>query len=431
MPNRYKIVLSNGSATNFYLLSDTEPRIDKDGNTKAPNSDFKIQIEVATQYNNKRVRGKKSYTMPRGTTMVKAIQSLQGKKAEIINKLKTNGTLKNKNIPVIVKGINSRKFKDCWKTYYQSRLSAEKIRESTFKAYEIMFNKYLKPLHNKNVDDITIQDVQAIVNKAKQKGLSASKISHIKPTIKPTLEYYDVMLNWTKLIEPKVANERKYTYPIETTSKIVKAMIEYENIQVKSIFMFLLTGRRIGEVISLRYENINWNNHTFKIDAKDVKNKIELEFILTPILADAIKSLGEVKATGKIFKYTAKWVLKLFKELTASMGIHDLVLHDIRSMVAQTSLNAGADVYDVSSMLGHKSIRTTEQRYVNKTKENAIKAQDAFTKTIGISSDVIDVEVMEPTNDKFNLIKNMYPNVKDEVIKHVIDVLEGNFLKFT
>lgn len=81
MPNRYKIVLSNGSASNFYLLSDTEPRVDKDGNTKAPNSDFKIQIEVATQYNNKRVRGKKSYTMPRGTTMVKAIQSLQGKKS--------------------------------------------------------------------------------------------------------------------------------------------------------------------------------------------------------------------------------------------------------------------------------------------------------------------------------------------------------------
>lgn len=429
MPNRYKVVLTNGTAANFYMLSDTEPKIDKDGNTKAPNSDYKIQIEVAAEYNNKRVRGKKSYTIPRGTTMVKAIQSLQGKKAEIINKLKTTGSLKNRTINVVVKDVNSRKFKDCWKAYYQSQLTADKIRKSTFESYEITFNKYLKPLHNKTVDSITIQDVQAIVNGAKKKGLSASRISHIKPTVKPTLEYYDVILNWTKLIEPKVDNERKYTYPIEVTTKIVKAMIEYKNIQIRCIFMFLLTGRRIGEVISLKYENINWINHTFKIDAKDVKTKTELEFILTPVLANAIKSIGEIKTTGKVFKYTSKWILKLFKELTSSMGIHDLVLHDIRSMVAQTSLNAGASVYDVSSMLGHKSIRTTEQRYVNKTKENAIKAQDTFSKVIGLDTDIVDVEILEQSKDNITRLKEMYPKASDEVIAYVIDVLEGGKLK--
>lgn len=39
MSKRHKIVLKNGTAANFYILSDTEPRVDKDGNTKAPNSD--------------------------------------------------------------------------------------------------------------------------------------------------------------------------------------------------------------------------------------------------------------------------------------------------------------------------------------------------------------------------------------------------------
>lgn len=428
MSKRHKIVLKNGTAANFYILSDTEPRVDKDGNTKAPNSDYKIQIEVATKFNNQRVRGKKSYTMPRGTTMVKAIQSLQGKKAEMIDKLKSNGSLKNKTTAVIVKDINSRKFKDCWKSYYQSQLSADKIRKSTFESYETMFDKYLKPLHNKIVDNITIQDVQSIVNNAKRKGLSASRISHIKPTVKPTLEYYDVILNWTKLVEPKVDNQRKYTYPIEITTSIVKAMIEYKNIQIRSIFLFLLSGRRIGEVISLKYENIDWKNNTFKIDAENVKTKMELEFVLTPILANAIKNVGELKTNGKIFKYTSKWVLKLFKELTASMGIYDLVLHDIRSMVAQTSLNAGANVYDVSSMLGHKSIRTTEERYVSKSKDNAIKAQETFTKTIGLDTEIVDVEVIEQTKDKFAIIKNIYPNVSDEVIRLVLDILEGKVI---
>lgn len=238
MSNRHKISLKNGTSSNFYILSESEPKIDKDGNTKAPNSDYKIQIEVAALYNNKRVRGKKSYTIPRGTTMVKAIQSLQGKKADMINKLKTKGTLKNKTTTVVVKEINSRKFKDCWYAYYQSQLSAEKIRNSTFESYEITYKKHLKTLHNKIIDKITIQDVQSIINISKKKGLSASKISHIKPIVKPILEYYDVILNWTKLVEPKVDNQRKYTYPIEITSRIVKKMVEYKNIQVRSIFFF-------------------------------------------------------------------------------------------------------------------------------------------------------------------------------------------------
>lgn len=424
MANRYKITLNNGTATNFYLLSDLEPKIDKDGNTKSPNTDYKIQIEVETKYNNERVRGKKSYTIPQGTTMVKAVQSLQGKKADMIEKLKTNGSLKNKSkTDIEVKDINSRKFKDCWKNYYEALLTSNKLRKSTFDHYLVTFKKYLKPLHNKLVDNITIQDVQSIINNANNKGLSASRISAIKPTVKPTLEYYDVVLNWTKLVEPKVDNQRKYTYSIETTTQIVKAMLEYKNIQVRSIFMFLLSGRRIGEVVSLKYENINWKNRTFKIDAENVKTKTELEFILTPLLEAAIKDLGDTKLKGKIFKYTSKWILKLFKELVSTFGIYDLVLHDIRSMVAQTSLNAGANVYDVASMLGHKSIRTTEQRYVSKTKENAIKAQDTFTSAIGINNEIIDVEV---TENKHIAMKNLFPNTDDELIDYCINILEKN-----
>ena len=34
-----------------------------------------------------------------------------------------------------------------------------------------------------------------------------------------------------------------------------------------------------------------------------------------------------------------------------------MVVHDIRSMVAQTALDNGADIYDVSKMLAHQKLQ--------------------------------------------------------------------------
>ena len=46
-----------------------------------------------------------------------------------------------------------------------------------------------------------------------------------------------------------------------------------------------------------------------------------------------------------------------------------LHLHDLKSLVAQTALNNGANIYDVSALLAHSNITTTEKRYVDKNKD--------------------------------------------------------------
>ena len=60
----------------------------------------------------------------------------------------------------------------------------------------------------------------------------------------------------------------------------------------------------------------------------------------------------------------------------ANLGIYDLHLHDLRSLVAQTALDNGANIYDVSALLAHSNIATTEKRYVDKNKDHAQKAID-------------------------------------------------------
>jgi integrase len=423
----YKIKLNNGTATGMYLLAnEDEIKYDKTGNTKPPRSrSYRIQIEVEAVYNNKRKRGKKSFSIPQGTSMIKAVQSLQGKKNDMISTLKQKGTLKEEKIVIEKISLVDGNFEEAWKSFYSTRLATNKIKKSTYNLYVDTFNVYLKPLHKMKVDTITIEKIQSLINDAINKGRSASTISRIKPTVKPLLEHYDIILNWKKLIEPKVENERKYKRTHEETNKIVDALLNYEHPQIRAIFNFSLVGRRISEVLSLRYENINWVENTYTIPKENVKTKKDLEFQLMPNLIDAIKSMGAIKKEGLIFKITRKWVLVHFKRCMANLGIYDMNLHDLRSLVAQTALDNGANIYDVSALLAHSTVSTTEKRYVNKNKDHAQKALNNFTQAIHINKNIIDVEIVK---DKVESLRNLFPNANDGQIKQAIDILEASKL---
>ena len=424
----FKIKLSNGTASGMYLLAnEDEIKFDKDGNTKTPSGRaYKIQIEVEAIYNNQRKRGKKSFSIPLGTSIIKAVQSLQGKKNEMINALKNKGTLKTERVVISDIKQTLGNFADCWLSYYETQLATDKIKHSTYLIYKNTFDTYLKPLQKMKVKEITIRDVQNIINNALSNKKAPATISRIKPTVKPLLEHYDVILNWKKLIEPKVDNERKYKKSKEETKEIINKLLSYEHPEIRAIFHFSLTGRRISEILALRYENINWNTNTYLIPKENVKTRKDIEFKLTQPLLEAIKSRGKIKKEGLVFSLTSKWVLVHFKRCMASLGIYDLHLHDLRSLVAQTALDNGANIYDVSALLAHSNIATTEKRYVDKNKDHAQKALDKFTSATALllEDEIIDVEVEE---NKFLAIKKLYPNALDEQIKKAMNILESKF----
>ncbi|MEW6552214.1 MAG: tyrosine-type recombinase/integrase [Campylobacterota bacterium] len=428
-----KIKLANGSAVGIYvLLTNSEYNIidnvatapsDTNGNTKAPRGRaYKLEVTCEVVRKNKRCRGKKTINIPKGTSMVKAVEAAQSVKKEMQKELEEKGTLKKEKILLPTVNPNSTTFGECWYHYYNTQILTKKIRKSTYNLYEDTFKQHLIPLHKKNINTITIEDIQAIINKGIAQKLSSSTLSRIKPTTKPVLEYNDIILNWKKLVEPKVDNERKYTKSIDDTKRIIQAMQNYYHDEVKSIFAFSLTGRRISEILSLQYENIDWKTGKYTITKENVKTHKKLEFNLTPSLIKAIENMGYIKSNGNIFTLKRRWVLHHFKQCMKEIGITDMVLHDVRALVAQTALNAGANIYDVSAMLAHSSVATTEKKYVEKTKEHASKALNYFTKIL--DDEIIDVDVIDNKKDKFGIIKSLYPNTSNEIIQYVIDILE-------
>lgn len=420
-----KIKLSSGDkrAQGMYILiDDFEKKYTKTGITSPPNRIYKIEIAIEVVINNKRNRGKRRFNIPKGTSITKAVESLLGKRDEFIKTLREKGSLKIVKVVTEKKDTKSRILNDLFDIWIDKKRINKK--PNTVRVYSVYYNTHVKNnLGKKIIDNITEQDMQVeVINKMVNSDLGGNTIRGMKRILKPLFEENDILLNWKKIELPKAPKPRKYLKTKETTIKIVNALCSYHHTIARGVFKFLLTGRRVNEILYLTHDNINYKEMKYTIPAKYSKTDKDFDFSLTPELIKAIK---EQKTTsGRVFRLEHRMILEHFKTVMNKLEIYDMVVHDIRSMVAQTALDNGADIYDVSKMLAHQKVATTEASYVEGGLNQAKKAQNVFDKAIMLDNiEVIeDVEIIE---DKFTTIKKLFPNTNADLINYAISILEG------
>jgi|GEM_PF-3949393 len=427
----FKIKLSKGDSKGMYLLANQdEIKLDKADNTKAPNRIYKIQIEVEAIYNNKRCRGKKIFSVPKGTSMVKACLSMISNRINMIEIIKEKGTLKIDKVVFESIDNNDRMFKTCFEKFIQNRKIATRkygkpASDNTIRNYTAFYKRHLAIFDNREVDSITANDIEKLRNSMIEAKLKPATIKPMKVIMKQILDEYDVIINWNKIVFPTPDNVRKYDRDIEETIKIVDLIYNYlpqgsnRKYEINAIFKLLLTGRRISECSELRYEYLDLKQMMIKYPKTATKTKKEYEFTLPPDVLEAIKQIAPLKSKGKVFTIHSKTILLHFKAMMKSIGIHDMVLHDIRSLVAQTALNNGATLFDVATLLSHSNTKTTEMRYIQGNSIQSDNALSTFQKAI--SHDIIDVEVIE---DEFTQLKKIYPNATDTKIFEIINMMK-------
>ena len=416
--NSVKIKLNNGSASGMYiLLEDDEIKYTKTNETKPPRRAYKIQIEIEVIYNHKRCRGKRTFNIRKGTSLVTAVDSLLGKRNEMRNTLREKGTLKVESKAITKVDTSNRVFKDIYDLWIQNKKIEGKA-SNTLILYDSCYKNHLKSLYTKKIDDITVDMIQNIINGMINKKLSAGTMKVIRALLKPLLELYDVDLNWKKISFPEVNSDRTFKKSDAEAKLIADVLLTYPHPILRGVFSFLLTGRRVGEILLLEYEDIDFSNNTFTLRKEITKTNTEVTYQLTSVLIDAVKSQKIVK--GKIFDTCHGNVRYHFNKAMRSINIYSMTPHDLRSMVAVVSLRNGANVYDVSKMLSHKKISTTESRYLSDGVETATNAQQVFNKLISTPTEIIDTELL---SKEFSTLKELYPNATDEKIYEIIEII--------
>jgi integrase len=121
--------------------------------------------------------------------------------------------------------------------------------------------------------------------------------------------------------------------------------------EARVIELLLATGARRGEVLSMRWQDLNGGNW-WTIQASVSKTKKAQR---KPLNGAALATLSLVeKGTAEVFpNVTESRLSKWWLRARAELGLDGVHLHDLRHVAASLALNSGALLAAVSGLLGH------------------------------------------------------------------------------
>ncbi|MBI4050991.1 MAG: site-specific integrase [Elusimicrobia bacterium] len=127
------------------------------------------------------------------------------------------------------------------------------------------------------------------------------------------------------------------------------------------IMCALLTGMRKGEILNLRWENLDLDhNIIYVLDSKSGKPR---EIPIAPQLQEVFIGLGR-KASGNVFEVPEITLRRQFGIGIKAAGITGFRFHDLRHTFASYFVMKTGDLPALQRLLGHSSPMMT-QRYAH------------------------------------------------------------------
>lgn len=148
----------------------------------------------------------------------------------------------------------------------------------------------------------------------------------------------------------------------------------------------MYTGMRLGEVLGLRWEDIDFDAGLIRI-RRNVTHPTNQPFIGTtktsngvrtiPLLDELRKHLG---TSGKGFvvggdsPYTKMQHRRAWERITKQIDLHGATAHVFRHTFLTILASTGVDVKTLQAIAGHGDIQITMNRYVHPVNDNILKA---------------------------------------------------------
>ncbi len=170
-----------------------------------------------------------------------------------------------------------------------------------------IYARYIKkPLGNKSIEAIKPMQIKKIINDLDKLGLKErtqkTVLEVLKPMFRFALENRMIKEVPTNGINVKVPNQKKIvTGATELFNQVYKAITTYyqDEPYYQALFLFGFNGRRIGEVLSLKWENIDFINDYYWIE--DTKSDDKQKYPLPPYIKVQLLKIIDTRR-GLVFK---------------------------------------------------------------------------------------------------------------------------------
>lgn len=281
-----------------------------------------------------------------------------------------------------------------------------KSSEKYIKEIRYFIEKWISPsIGQIEIKKITSAHLQKIINDI----LSAKKAVRTADTVidycRPMFEYaidhdYVTKNPAKKLSVPKYDNKQYFEIEPDKAKNLILAIINHPDPEYRLMFSFLIIGRRLNEVLSMRWEWIHLESGYYEIPSAYNKARRNETYPLLPILLEAIELKGAQKE-GLVFVPTRGAAKRSnprheWGELLKTAGIEKMRIHDTRHLIGYAAANAGFSLHAIGKALGHSEQATTA-RYSNinlQTKSEVVET--VLNQFIGTKlPETIDAEIDE------------------------------------
>ena len=301
-----------------------------------------------------------------------------------------------------------------WMDTWFENVAKIKVRPSSHQTYKGYIDNHIKPSIGKiPLEKLTTMDLQKfyrklltkgrverIESKEQPKGLSAKTVRNINQVISSAMDLAVaqkiILTNPTNACElPTVEHQEMQTIPAEQLQAFLdeaRATGVYEMYYIE-----LATGLRRGELLGLKWSDIDWKNGIIKVrrqiarvdgEIVEAPLKTKNSYRAVTISQQAIEVLRQQKAkTNDTYVFPSPnggpispdSVNNMLKRVLERAGIPKVRFHDLRHTFATIALQNGVDIKTVSGMLGHFSAGFTLDTYAHVT----TSAQKEAAQTMG------------------------------------------------
>ena len=301
-----------------------------------------------------------------------------------------------------------------WMDEWFEAYAKVKVRPSSHQTYKGYIENHIKP----NIGDIPIEKltslqlqkfyrllltegrVPRIESEKQPKGLSAKTVRNINQVISSAMDmavrHKLILSNPTEGCElPKVEHREMKTLPAEQLGAFLREAKESGVYEL--YYMDLATGLRRGELLGLKWEDIDLQNGVIHVrrqvarvdgEVKELPLKTKNSYRNISISQDAVAMLTEMEAhrsSDYVFPSSTGGpispdsVNNMLHRVLKRAGLPSIRFHDLRHTFATLALQNGVDIKTVSGMLGHFSAGFTLDTYAHVT----TSAQKEAARTMG------------------------------------------------
>jgi len=243
-------------------------------------------------------------------------------------------------------------------------------RPGTARDYEGLLRLHIEPhfgQHTK-VADVRFEDIDALHRKITKAGspYSANRaVTVLSKMFALAVRWHMRETNPCRGVERNVEYHRRRYLSGDELIRLTRALARHSERQVAdAIRLLLLTGARRGEVLGMRWEDLQdgiWSKPPSSTKQKQ-HHQIPLSAPAQALLADIRKR--QRPRTEFVFPGlgTSRHLVELkrsWRRIIKAAGIEDLHVHDLRHSYASQLVSGGASLPLIGALLGHSNPNTT------------------------------------------------------------------------